>query len=171
MEEELPPVVSVVGRSDSGKTTFLEKLIPELKSRGLRVAVVKHDRHGFEMDRPGKDTWRLRQAGADAVMISAPNQMALIRSGLTEEIPLDDLASLLDGAVDLVLTEGYKSGDKPKIEVSRMVVAGGELLCSREELLAIVADRHIEMEVPQFDLDDAAGVASLLVKYLSERAD
>jgi molybdopterin-guanine dinucleotide biosynthesis protein len=168
-EDKLPPVVSVVGRSDSGKTTFLEKLIPELKSRGLRIAVVKHDRHGFEMDRPGKDTWRLRQAGADAVMISAPNQMALIRAGLTEEVPLDDLARLIDGAVDLVLTEGYKSGNKPKIEVSRLAVAGGELLCSRDELLAIVADRHIDMDVPQFDLEDAAGVAELLAGYLRER--
>jgi molybdopterin-guanine dinucleotide biosynthesis adapter protein len=167
----LPPVVSVVGRSDAGKTTFLEKLIPELKARGLRVAVVKHDRHGFEMDRPGKDTWRLRQAGADAVMISAPNQMALIRAGLTEEIPLDELAGLLEGAVDLVLTEGYKSGNKPKIEVSRLAVAGGELLCEREELLALVADRRIDMDVPQFDLDDAAGVASILIRHLDELSE
>ncbi len=162
----MPPIVSVVGRSDAGKTTFLEKLIPELKARGVRVAVVKHDRHGFEMDRPSKDTWRLRQAGADAVMISAPHQMALIRSGLEHEVALDELASLVTDAVDLVLTEGYKSGDKPKIEVSRQAVAGGELLCTREELLALVADRTHPMDVPQFGLDDAAGVAALLVSYL-----
>lgn len=163
----MPPIVSVVGRSDSGKTTFLEKLIPALKARGVRLAVVKHDSHGFEMDRPGKDTWRLRQAGADAVMISAPSQMALIRAGLPREMKLDELAELVEGAVDLVLTEGYKSGDKPKIEVSRLAVAGGELLCSQEELLAIVADRSVPMDVPQFGLEDAAGVASLLVDYLA----
>ena len=165
----MPPVVSIVGRSDAGKTTFLEKLIPELKSKGIRVGVVKHDSHGFEMDKPGKDTWRLRQAGADAVMISAPSQMALIRSGLDSEMGLDDLAKLVDHSVDLLLTEGYKSGDKPKIEVSRMAVAGGELLCSKDELLAVVADRPVSIEVPQFGLDDAAGVASLLAAYLERQ--
>lgn len=162
----MPPIVSVVGRSDSGKTTFLEKLIPRLKARGLRLAVVKHDRHGFEMDRPGKDTWRLREAGADAVMISAPNQMALIRARLEHELSLDELAALVEGAVDLVLTEGYKAGDKPKIEVSRLAVSDGELLCTQEELLAIVADRPIAMDIPQFDLEDADGVAALLTDYL-----
>ena len=162
----MPPIVSVVGRSDSGKTTFLEKLIPALKTRGLRVAVVKHDSHGFEMDRPGKDTWRLRQAGADAVMISAPNQMALIRAGLDREASLDELAALVSEQVDLVLTEGYKSGDKPKIEVSRAVISGGELLCTRDELLAVVADGPRSIDVPQFDLEDANGVADLLVSYV-----
>lgn len=160
------PIVSVVGRSDAGKTTFLEKLIPALKARGIRVAVVKHDRHGFEMDYPGKDTWRLREAGADVVMISSPNRVALIRSGLQQELPLDDLARLAEGAVDLVLTEGYKLGDKPKVEVSRAAVAGGELLCTREELLAVVSDRHHPVDVPHFGLEDADGVASLLVSYL-----
>lgn len=162
----MPPIVSVVGRSDSGKTTFLEKLIPALKSLGIRVAVVKHDSHGFEMDRPGKDTWRLRQAGADAVMISAPNQMALIRSGMEREASLDELAALVGNQVDLVLTEGYKSGDKPKIEVSRQEISGGELLCSKEELLAVVADGPRPVDVPRFGLEDAAGVANLLVAYV-----
>lgn len=165
----MPPIVSVVGRSDSGKTTFLEKLIPALKARGIRLAVVKHDSHGFEMDRPGKDTWRLRQAGADAVMISSPNQMALIRSGLEKEATLDQLAAMVDGAVDLVLTEGYKSGDKPKIEVSREVIMNGELLCRDEELIAVVADGPRPAKVPQFGLDDADGVADLLVDFVARR--
>lgn len=166
----MPPIVSVVGRSDAGKTTFLEKLIPELKKLGIRVAVVKHDRHGFEMDHPGKDTWRLRKAGADAVMISAPNQMALIRSGLLQELSLDELAAFVSDAVDLVLTEGYKSGDKAKIEVSRRAIAEGELLCTDEELLAVVSDHPHDVKAPQFDLEDAKGVAELLVFYLRSRA-
>lgn len=166
----MPPIVSVVGRSDAGKTTFLEKLIPELKKLGIRVAVVKHDRHGFEMDHPGKDTWRLRKAGADAVMISAPNQMALIRSGLPQELSLDELAAFVSDAVDLVLTEGYKSGDKAKIEVSRRAIAEGELLCTDEELLAVVSDHPHDVKAPQFDLEDAKGVAELLVFYLRSRA-
>lgn len=162
----MPPILSVVGRSDSGKTTFLEKLIPELKALGLRVAVIKHDRHGFEMDRPGKDTWRIRQAGADAVMISAPTQMALIRSGLERELSLDELAALVEGSVDLVLTEGYKSGDKLKIEVSRRAIADGQLLCGPEELLAVVADGPRPVDIPHFGLEDAHGVASLVLSYL-----
>ncbi len=165
----MPLIISVVGRSDSGKTTFLEKLIPALKSRGIRVAIVKHDSHGFEMDHPGKDTWRLRKAGADAVMISSPQQMALIRSGLPRELSLDELSTLIGDAVDLVLTEGYKSGDKPKIEVSRRQIADGELLCSRDELLAVVADGARPIDVPQFDLEDASGVASMIVDYLERQ--
>lgn len=163
----MPPIVSVVGRSDSGKTTFLEKLIPALKRRGIRIAVVKHDSHGFEMDRPGKDTWRLRQAGADAVMISAPNQMALIRSGLEKEETLDQLAAMVDGAVDLVLTEGYKSGDKPKVEVSRQVIMNGELLCQDDELIAVVADGPRPTKVPLYGLEDADAVADLLVDFVA----
>lgn len=163
----MPPIVSVVGRSDSGKTTFLEKLIPALKRRGIRIAVVKHDSHGFEMDRPGKDTWRLRQAGADAVMISAPNQMALIRSGLEKEETLDQLAAMVDGAVDLVLTEGYKSGDKPKVEVSRQVIMNGELLCQDDELIAVVADGPRPTRVPLYGLEDADAVADLLVDFVA----
>lgn len=163
----MPPIVSVVGRSDSGKTTFLEKLIPALKRRGIRIAVVKHDSHGFEMDRPGKDTWRLRQAGADAVMISAPNQMALIRSGLEKEETLDQLAAMVDGAVDLVLTEGYKSGNKPKVEVSRQVIMNGELLCQDDELIAVVADGPRPTRVPLYGLEDADAVADLLVDFVA----
>jgi molybdopterin-guanine dinucleotide biosynthesis protein B len=161
-------IVSVVGRSNVGKTTFLEKLIPELKALGLRLAVVKHDSHGFEMDRPGKDTWRLRQAGADVVMISSPVQMAMIRSGLQHEMPLDDLAGLVGDTVDLVLTEGYKSGDKPKIEVSRSGTGNSSLLCSQEELLAVVSDLPHEVAVPQFGLEDAQGVAQFLLNYLNQ---
>ena len=110
------------------------------------------------MDRPGKDTWRLGQAGADAVMISAPNQMALIRSGLKQELPLDEPAELVSDAVDLVLTEGYKSGNKEKIEVSRRAITGGELLCTEDELIAVVSDHPHDVRVPQFDLEDARGL-------------
>ena len=162
----MPPIISVVGRSDSGKTTFLEKLIPELKRMELRVAVVKHDRHGFEIDYPGKDTWRLRKAGADTVMISSPNQIAMIRSGLARESSLDELAQLVSDEVDIVLTEGYKSSNKPKIEVSRRAIANGELLCTDDELLAVVSDHPHDIKVPQFDLDDAIGVAKLLKSYI-----
>jgi molybdopterin-guanine dinucleotide biosynthesis adapter protein len=153
------PVLSVVGKSGVGKTTALEKLIREIKDRGYRVATVKHDAHGFEVDMPGKDSWRHAQAGSDVVVISGPRKMALIRR-LEREMPLDEIVGLV-GDVDLVITEGYKRGDKPKIEISRLE-RGTELLCETEELVAIMADYPVNMPVPQFGLDDAVGVVSLL---------
>jgi len=154
------PIVCFVGKSGSGKTTFLEKLIPVLVSRGHRIGVVKHDVHGFELDQPGKDTWRLRQAGARRVALSSPQSFALI--GLAEEeVPLADLVRRYLDDVDLVLAEGYKRSSLPKIEICR-AARSRELLCRPEELLAVVSDLHFDLPVPQFGLDDATGVADLL---------
>jgi molybdopterin-guanine dinucleotide biosynthesis protein B len=153
------PVISVVGKSGVGKTTALEKIIHELKQRGYRVGTVKHDSHGFDVDTPGKDSWRHARAGSDAVVISGPSRMALFRR-LEGEMPLDALVPLM-GDVDLVITEGYKRGDKPKIEVTRLE-RGTELLCQPEELIGIMADYPVDMPVPQFALNDAAGVVDLL---------
>lgn len=154
------PIISVVGKSGAGKTTFLEKLIRELKRREIRVAVVKHDTHGFDIDKPGKDTWRMAEAGADAVVISSPFKMALIKT-VDHDMTPDEIATYLDGDVDLILTEGYKRGDKPKIEISRSDVSR-VLLCSEDELVAVVTDQQFDMAVPHFGLEDAPGVASLL---------
>jgi molybdopterin-guanine dinucleotide biosynthesis protein B len=153
------PVVSMVGKSGVGKTTTLERVLREIKQRGYRVGTVKHDTHGFEVDQPGKDSWRHAQAGSDAVAISGPSKMALIRR-LDEEMSLDEIVALM-GDVDLVITEGYKRGDRPKIEVSRLE-RGTELLCRADELIGIMADYAVDMPVPQFALDDAVGVVDLL---------
>ena len=153
------PVISMVGKSGVGKTTALELVIREIKRRGYRVGTVKHDTHGFEMDKPGKDSWRHAQAGSDAVVLSGPQKVALIRR-LEHELALDEIVPLM-GDVDLVLTEGYKRGDKPKIEVTRRE-RGTELLCQAEELIGILTDYPVDMPVPQFALDDAAGVVDLL---------
>ena len=158
------PVVSIVGRSNVGKTTFLEKLIRELKRRGYRVGTIKHYRHDFDIDQPGKDSWRHAQAGSDVAVISGPHKMALVRR-LDAELAVDEIVAAMP-QVDIVLTEGYKHGDKPKIEVSRRA-AGGELLCNEQELIAIVTDQSFALQVPQFGLDDASGVADLLErKYI-----
>jgi molybdopterin-guanine dinucleotide biosynthesis adapter protein len=161
------PVISIVGKSGVGKTTALERVIGELKRRGYKVGTVKHDTHGFDLDKPGKDSWRHAQAGSDAVVISGPHKLALIRQ-LEAEMPLDQIVRLM-GDVDLVITEGYKRGDKPKIEVTRRE-RGTELLCQPEELIGIMADYPVDMPVPQFALDDAAGIVNLLESLYFQHA-
>lgn len=153
------PIISVVGKSDVGKTTLLTKLLPELKARGYRIATIKHDTHGFDIDKPGKDTWKHAEAGADIVVISSPTKMALIEK-VPRELTLDEVAERIQG-VDLIITEGYKRGDKPKIEVHRAAV-GGELLCTEEELLAVVTDEPLPVNVPTFSWDEVAGLAEFI---------
>lgn len=154
------PVVSFVGNSGVGKTTFLEKLLRELKSRGYRVASVKHDVHNFEIDKPGKDSWRLTQAGSDIVVLSSPHRLALLEE-VPDERTLDDLVAMVSDRVDVVLTEGYRGAAAQKIEVSRQAHST-ELTAQREDLIAVVTDHQFDLAVPQFGLDDSAPVADFL---------
>lgn len=160
------PIISVVGKSDVGKTTLLVKLIPELKARGYRIATIKHDTHGFDIDRPGKDTWKHAEAGADIVAISSPSKVAFIEK-VDRELTLDEVASRIKG-VDLIITEGYKRGDKPKIEVHRKALGEG-LLCTEKELLAVVTDEPLPIKVPLFGLDDVAGLADFIETNILKR--
>lgn len=161
------PVISIVGNSGAGKTTFLEKLVPALRARGYRVACIKHDVHNFDIDHPGKDTWRLARAGSDVVMIASPKKMALI-ANVNEEPTLPELVAMLAQRADIVLTEGYRSAATLKIEVSRRA-AGSQLVAAPEQLLALVTDQAFALAVPQFGLDDAEGVADLLEQQLLQR--
>lgn len=154
------PVISIVGKSGSGKTTLLEKLIPEIKRRGYRVAVIKHSDHDFAIDRPGKDTYRHFQAGADAVAFSSAAKMALVARTGGKEYSLDELVRQLP-PVDLVLTEGYKTGNRPKIEVCRKETGEGPV-CPAGDLLALVNGKLPDAGAPCFAPDDAAGIVDLL---------
>lgn len=160
------PIICIVGRSNVGKTTLLEKLIPALRRRGYRVATIKHHSHpDFEIDQPGKDTWRHAQAGSDHVIIAAPDKVASIRR-VEQEPTLDELAATIRD-VDIILTEGYKRSDKPKIEVVR-AARSSEPICTPQELVALATDVPIALEVPQFELNDAEGLAGLLeARFLS----
>ncbi len=161
MERNTPPIVSIIGRSGAGKTTFLARLISELKSRRYRVAVIKHHaRAGAEIDRPGKDSWQHFRAGADAVMVATPDRMAVYHR-LSRELTPDELVALLPGPVDLVLTEGYKGAGKPAIEVARAAL-GPELVGDPAQLIALVTDLDLALAVPRFALEDASGIADLL---------
>jgi molybdopterin-guanine dinucleotide biosynthesis protein B len=164
----LPPVVSVAGRAKVGKTTFLVKLIAELTRRGYRIGVIKHSVHEFTLSEPGRDTWRHAQAGANVVAFATKSQLAIAHQ-LDHELDLDEIVPHL-GPVDLILTEGYKQAHKPKIEVTRRERGTG-LICRVSEIIAVVGDYIIESDIPQFDLDDATGVADLLEqRYLRHEA-
>jgi molybdopterin-guanine dinucleotide biosynthesis protein B len=157
------PILSIVGKSDSGKTTLIEKLVPELTRRGYRVATVKHDVHGFEVDREGKDSWRHKQAGAHTVIISSPKKIALIRD-VEKDSTLDEIRRRWVQDVDLLISEGYKKDVQPKIEVFRKE-KHKKLLCTKKDnLVAIVSNRKFNVGVPCFQPDDMKGLSNFIEK-------
>jgi len=154
------PVLSIVGKSKSGKTTLIEKLIGELKRRGYRVGTVKHHFHpGFEIDVPGKDTWRHARAGSDVVVLAAPDKIATIRK-LERELELDEIIESIQN-VDILLTEGYKRAGKPAIEVVRQA-NGLDLISDPDQLIAVVSDAEIAAAAPCFHWNDAGGVVDFI---------
>lgn len=164
------PIVSIVGKSDSGKTTLIEKIVPELVRRGYRVATIKHDVHGFEIDKAGKDSWRHRRAGADGVLLSSPRQIALIKT-VERDLTLAELRDRFVDDVDIIISEGFKEDVQPKIEVFRKEMHR-ELLCSREDsLLAVVTNQKLDVSVPCLDLNDEKGVVDVIEERFLRQKD
>jgi molybdopterin-guanine dinucleotide biosynthesis protein B len=160
-EQAMPPIVSIVGKSKSGKTTLIEKLIGELKSRSYRVATVKHTPQNLTFDEPGKDSWRHTQAGSEATVISSADKVVLIKP-ISGDLGLEQIARLLGEVYDIILTEGFRRGDAPKIEVHRKQV--GPPLATVRKLIAIATDEPLETKTRQFSLEDTKGLADLLEK-------
>jgi molybdopterin-guanine dinucleotide biosynthesis protein MobB len=155
------PIISIVGKSNSGKTTLVEKLIPELVKRGYRVATIKHNKHGFDIDHEGKDSWRHKKAGACATVIACPTRIALIED-IDRDHSLDEIRDKYINDANVILAEGYKGNPFPKIEVFRSELKR-ELLCGKEDnLLALAADVKLDVGVPCFDINDASGLADLI---------
>ena len=162
LENITTPVVSVVGNSGSGKTTFLEKVIREMIHRGLKVGTIKHDVHGrFEMDKPGKDSWRHKHAGASTTVISSPNRIGVVMD-VEYDHSLDELVSFFSG-MDIILTEGYKKDQKPKLEIFRPEITQEPLCKNDKNLLAFITDAPIDFGVPVFSAEDIKGVADFLI--------
>jgi len=157
----MPPIISVVGKSRSGKTTLIEKLIPELQRRGYRIGTVKHAFHKFEMDQKGKDSWRHKAAGAATVIVVAQDTLAMVKDESLNS--LDDLGKYFDD-LDLVITEGFKQKNKPKIEVCRAARNTEPLCRDNRDLIALVTDLKINLNVPAFGLEDIKGLADLIEK-------
>jgi len=161
----MPPIVSIVGKSDSGKTTLLEALIKVLGQRGRRVAVIKHAADDFELDTPDKDSWRFSRAGSEVAAISSKNRLAVIRR-LENDLDLQSLLPYIGADCDLVLTEGFKQYPCPKIEIVRGE-QGSDLVSPPEQLLAIVTDKPVNVKVPQFNKAEVDKIADLIEqKYL-----
>jgi molybdopterin-guanine dinucleotide biosynthesis protein B len=157
----ITPIVSIVGKSNSGKTTLVEKLIPELVKRGYRVATIKHNVHGFDIDHEGKDSWRHKNAGASTVVISSAHRVALIED-LDHDNSLTEIRDKYIKGADIILSEGYKGNPFPKIEVFRAELKR-DLLCSKEDnLLAIASDIYLDTGVPYFDINDTQGLVDLI---------
>ncbi|HSE14799.1 MAG TPA: molybdopterin-guanine dinucleotide biosynthesis protein B [Candidatus Deferrimicrobium sp.] len=156
--------VAFVSKSGTGKTTLLEKVISRLKDRGYRVGAIKHDAHRFDIDRPGKDSYRLTAAGADTMVISSPEKLALVKRHAASP-PVEDLLAAFFTDVDIVLTEGFKSSSLPKIEVHRRE-RSADLLCRGKGhdpmLLAVASDEPLDLDVPLLDIDDPDGVADFI---------
>jgi len=155
----MPPIVSIVGKSRSGKTIVIERLIGELKSRAYRVATIKHAPQGASFDEPGKDSWRHIEAGSEAVVVSSPNNIVLVKP-VSEDTPVEEIVRLLGEDYDIILTEGFKQGNAPKIEVHRRDV--GVPLKDIKKRIAIVTDEPLETKVRQFSFEDNKGLADLL---------
>lgn len=158
------PILSIIGRSNSGKTTFIERLIPELSKKGYRIATVKHDRsHGFDFDKEGKDSWRHKQAGAITTILSSPKMLALIRD-VDKELPLTEIAFRYAGDADILITEGYKEGNHDKIEIAADL-SEEDLFCKRDKnVIALISDNNYNLDIIQFKRDNVSEVAKWIEK-------
>ena len=154
-------VINIIGYgSNVGKTYIMEGLIKELKSRGLSIATIKHDIHGFDIDKKGKDTYKHREAGSETVIISSKNRLAMIKE-LEEETELNDIIEMVLDK-DIILVEGYKKSTLRKIEVFRSGVSD-KIITPKEKIIAIASDINLEIEdIIVVDREDYKKLADLI---------
>ena len=163
----MPPVISIVGKSKSGKTTLIEKLIPELKRRGYKIGIIKHAFHEFEIDKKGKDSWRHKAAGAETVVVASPRTITMVKDFQGET--LDELETYFQD-MDLIITEGFKKENKPQIEVFRKAKHDTPLSPGNNNLVAMVTDSDFKLEVPKFGLDEIEALATLIEKNFFKKS-
>lgn len=158
------PVLSIVGYANSGKTTVLTEIISELKSRNIRVATIKHHRGDFDIDYPGKDTFRHMESGACTTILSSPKKFAVV-SKVEREKTLDELIEFIED-VDIIITEGFKTEDKPKIEVYRKVLDKPRISGIEDELLAVISDDEITEQIPVFSFSGIKEIANFIEQVM-----
>ena len=155
------PIVSIVGRSDSGKTFLVERLVPILVARGYRVATIKHGAHGFDIDREGKDSWRHKEAGASTVVLVSPKKIAVIKD-LEQEPSLEEIRDDWVRDADIIIAEGFKRSPNYKVEVALFGSPGDLLSEGDDEFVALVTNRPRSLEVPIFRDNEIDELANLL---------
>lgn len=161
-------VFGIAGYSGSGKTTLIEKLIPEIRSRGLRVSVIKHAHHGFDLDRPGKDSWRHREAGAQEVLMLSSGRWVLMHElRETPEPTLEQQLAILSPC-DLVLIEGFKAAPVPKVEVYRPANGKPPLWTDNPHVVAVATDAATDTPLPTLDVNDPVAVTDFILDYKME---
>jgi molybdopterin-guanine dinucleotide biosynthesis protein B len=153
-------MVGIAGFSGSGKTTVTVGLVAEFNRRGLRVATIKHDVHGFAIDRPGKDSWRHKQAGAAATIVTSPDKIGMVMDADHDHQPWE-LLPLLSG-IDLVLVEGFKRAPIAKIEVHRPETGKPPACRNDPNLIAVVSDADLHWGVPRFGSRDVSALADFI---------
>lgn len=164
----MPPIISIVGKSNSGKTQLLEGLVSHFKVKGYRIAAIKNSKK-FDLEAEGKDSWKLAEAGSAAVMISSPERLALIEP-VEHEQSLEELVYRLLGKFDLIFTESFKKAGAVKIEVHRRE-QGSDLVTSPVELFAVVTDEPLKISAPQFSAQDVAQLADIIEESFLRSVD
>jgi len=155
----MPPIISIVGKSESGKTTLLEKLIVELNRRGYHIATIKHTHSTIAYPYADKDSDKHLKAGSEAAVVSAPDRLLMVKP-LKEELNLEQVARIIGEDYDIILAEGFKQSDAPKIEVHRR--ENSALLKDIKKIFAIVTDEPLDTKIRQFSPDDSQGIADLI---------
>lgn len=159
--------IGFIGYSNSGKTTLIEKLIPRFRAQGLSVSAIKNAHHGFDMDRPGKDSFRYRQAGAGQVLISTTERWALLTETPRGHATLEELLAQL-APCDLVIVEGFKGeGRIPRIEVRRATVTDAAIYPNDPNVIAVATDSAFDCPLPLLDLNDADRIATFIMQRLA----
>jgi molybdopterin-guanine dinucleotide biosynthesis protein MobB len=162
-------IISLVGKSGSGKTTLIEGLIAELKQRGYKVAIVKHSHHVDDLDMATKDTWRFTRAGSELSAINSLDHLAIYKR-MEHYFDPQEISNFILWDYDIILTEGFKGSDYPKIEVHRKE-QGEELLTAPQQLLAVVTDEPLAIDVPQFSRNEVSQIADLVENVLVQRRE
>lgn len=156
--------LAFVARGKTGKTTLIERLLPDLARRGYRVGAIKHDAHRFEIDYPGKDSHRLTAAGAETMLIASAEKLALVKKH-SQSPPAEELIAAYFSDLDIVLVEGFRKSGLPKIEVHRKE-KGDSLICRGEHhdpaLIAIASDEPLDSDVPVLDLNSPSAIADFI---------
>ena len=167
MSKKIPTIIGITAASSgTGKTTLIEKLIPDLLQKNINVSVVKHAHHNFDIDHPGKDSYRLRKSGAFQTLIFNNKRSALITEFTQESENLEKMIAQMDPCVDLIIVEGLRGGEFKKIEVYRQAHSKKKLFLQDENVIAIVSDEQFDASVPCLNLNNIEEISNFIISKL-----